>query len=55
MELVGQRPADVAGVRQDRPEIETDALEDTRIGLVHAGVGLFQRALIEMEGVGVLH
>ena len=55
LELLGGGAADRPGVGLYSTKIQPHAPEHARIGLAHHRVALGQRALIGMEGVGVLH
>ncbi|MNQ66633.1 hypothetical protein D3C85_811270 [compost metagenome] len=55
LELVGAGTADGAGIGLHRTEIQPHAGEGGAVGSVHLLVGLDQRGLVDMEGVGVLH
>src|SRR5476649_587996 len=55
LELVGASAADGTVIGCHWTEIQAQAREDVAIGLVHAVVGLLQRSVVHVEGVGVLH
>src|SRR5690606_34874505 len=55
VELVGAFATDGAVVGYDRSVVQAQTAEDIAVRLVHAVIGLLQRRLIHMEGVGVLH
>ena len=55
MKLMGASATNRAGIGLHWAEVQAQTGEDVAVGLVHAVVGLLQRGLIGMEGVGVLH
>ena len=54
-EFVGQAAADDAGVGLDGESLQTTALEDARVGIVHLAVAGGGRLVADIEAVGVLH
>src|SRR3954469_11460212 len=55
MELVRSGAADGAGVRGNRPELEPEAGEDARIGVVHIAVFALEVGVVGVERIAVLH
>ena len=55
MEFVRTRAANRAVISNHRTEIETQASEDARIGIVHRLVSLFEGGFVQVEGVSILH
>ena len=55
MKLVGDAAAYVAGVGDDGAVVQPQAVEDAAVGAVHQVVGLLQRGLVRVEGVGIFH
>ena len=47
--------ADVAGVGDHGLELQRQALEDARVGLVHDLIEVVQAGFVDMEGIAVLH
>src|SRR6185369_9270834 len=54
-EFMGPVPADRAGVGLDGTELETAALKDPAIRLIHLFVGDISTLFVSVEGVGILH
>ena len=55
VEFVRARAANRAVVSNHWAEVEAQACENTRIGVVHALVSLFERGFVQVEGVGIFH
>ena len=55
VEFMGFRSADIAGVGQHRAKGQAGARKDAAVGAIHVLIGCFERSVIEMEGIGILH
>jgi hypothetical protein len=55
VKLMRTAAADRAVVRRHRAEVETEAREDTHIGVVHLAIRLFQTVLVLVERVRIFH
>ena len=55
MKLVRDTAANGAAVGLYRAKPETQPGKNTAVGVVHHLIGLIQRSLVDMEGVGIFH